>query len=75
MLYSTHRLLQQSLKLRDDSQALIANSRIIKAQSVTLVARSKQVSAAIAAAEAEMMQHSFLHPHAPISISLTESRR
>ena len=64
MPYSTRQLLQQSVKLRDESLALIENSKIIEAQSVTLVARSKQVSAEIAAAEAEMMQHSFLHPHA-----------
>ena len=60
MLYSTYRLLQQSLKLRDDSKALIENSRTIKARSVTLVARSKQVSAALAAAEGKM-QSTFVH--------------
>jgi hypothetical protein len=45
-------------------------SKIIKAQSVTLIARSKEVSATIAAAEAEMMQLSFLNACGAVSQSL-----
>ena len=61
MLYSTLQLLQQGEKLRHESEALFQNSRIIKARSMTLVTRSKQVSAEIAAAEVKMMQNSFVY--------------
>ncbi len=70
MLYSTFQLLQQSEKLRHDSELLFENSRIIKARSMTLVSRSKQVSAEIAAAEGKLMQNTFLYVGQPTSLGL-----
>jgi hypothetical protein len=70
MLYSTFQLLQQSEKLRHDSEVLFENSRILKARSMTLVTRSKQVSADIAAAEGKIMQNIFVYVRQPPSVRL-----
>jgi hypothetical protein len=70
MLYSTLRLLQQSEKLRHESEVLFESSRIIKARSMTLVTRSKQVSAEIAAAEAQTMQNTSVYLRRPLSLDL-----
>ena len=61
MLYSTLQLLQRSEKLRHESEMLFENSTILKARSMTLVTRSKQVSAEIAAAEAQTMQNTSVY--------------
>lgn len=70
MLCSTSQILQQSEKLRHESKALFEKSTILKARSMTLVSRSKQVSAEIAAAEGQTMQNTSVYLWRRLSLGL-----